>query len=61
MWAQLIKVRRQPGFDMTAWPDVLTRFEQRARVSSRALIHARHEGCGFGLCSLPVRERGEGL
>ena len=28
MWAQLIKLRLQPGFDMTAMADVLKRFEQ---------------------------------
>ena len=28
MWAQLIKVRLQPGFDMTGMADVLKRFEQ---------------------------------
>ena len=28
MWAQLIKVRVQPGFDMTAMAEVLERFEQ---------------------------------
>ena len=28
MWAQLIKLRLQPGFDMTGMADVLNRFEQ---------------------------------
>jgi len=28
MWAQLIKVRMQPGFDLTAMADVLKRYEQ---------------------------------
>ncbi len=28
MWAQLIKLRLRPGFDMTAISDVLTRSEQ---------------------------------
>ena len=28
MWAQLIKVRLQPGFDMSGMADVLRRFEQ---------------------------------
>jgi hypothetical protein len=28
MWAQLIKLRLQPGFDMTGMAEVLKRFEQ---------------------------------
>lgn len=28
MWAQLIKLRLQPGFDMTGMADVLKRYEQ---------------------------------
>lgn len=56
MWAQLIKVRVRPGFDLTTIAEVLKRFEQPGSGLGPRALHAGHQGCGFGLRSRAVRE-----
>ncbi len=59
MWAQLIKVRLQPGSDMTAMADTLKRFEQPGSGLLRELFmhDTKDADSGYVLALFESEER----